>query len=153
LPSARKVKEKIMADSPQRSLQAGPEQLVYAALLEKGMLVSLLLLIITYLIYVLGIVKPYVPLGDVSKYWAMNVHDYLDSAHIHSGWAWVSMVGYSDFLNFIPVAMLAGITILCFLAIVPVLWKQDDKLYACFSVVEALILGLAASGVLSTGGH
>ncbi len=142
-----------MADSPAKSLKAGPEQIVYANLLEKGMYFGLLLLIITYIIYVLGILKPYLPLSEVPKYWSMNVHAYLSATKIQSGWVWLHMVGYGDFLNFIPIAILAGVTIMCFLSIVPVLWKQNDKLYAVFSVAEALILGLAASGLLGSGGH
>jgi len=136
-----------------KSLQARPEQLLYASILEKGMLLGLLLLLVTYLVYVLRIVTPYIPLEEVSKYWTMNVHDYLHEAHVKQGWAWVAMVGYSDFLNFIGIALLAGVTIVCFLAIVPTLWKSGDKVYACLSLVEALILGIAASGILGAGGH
>jgi hypothetical protein len=147
------AEEDMTAESQKRSLQAGPEQLVYAGILEKGMLLGLLLLIITYLIYLSGIIKPYVPLAEVSRYWSMNVHDYLHTAHIKPGWAWLSMIGYSDFLNFIPIAMLAGVTIICFLAVVPVLLKENDKLYAGLALVEALILTVAASGILGSGGH
>jgi hypothetical protein len=136
-----------------KSLQAGPEQLLYAGILEKGMFLGLLLLLITYVVYVLKIVPPYLPFEDIPKYWSMNVHDYLHEAHVQQGWTWVGMLGYGDFLNFIGIALLAGVTIVCFLAIVPTLWKSGDKVYACLSVVEALILSVAASGILGTGGH
>ena len=42
---------------------------------------------------------------------------------------------------------------ICFLAIVPLLWRENDKLYALFAVLEAAILGVAASGILGSGGH
>lgn len=142
-----------MTDNSGRSLQAGPEQLVYAGILEKGMYFSLLILILIYVVYVLGIVSPYIPLHEIPKYWTMNVHDYLHDTHIRDGWAWLGMLRYSDFLNFIPVAMLAGVTIICFLAVVPVLWKENDKLYAALALLEAVILSVAASGILGSGGH
>jgi len=142
-----------MSDSSQRSLQATPEQMVYANLLEKGMYLGLLILLITYLLYVFGIMKPYIPVNDVPKYWTMGVSDYLHHCNIQAGWAWIRMVYYGDFINFVGIAMLAGVTLVCFLAIVPVLWKNGDKLYAYFGLLEALILGLAASGILSGGGH
>ncbi len=85
--------------------------------------------------------------------WKMNVNDYLHHCDIKPGWAWLSLVNYGDFLNFIGIAILAGITIVCFLAIVPVLWRENDKLYAAFAVAEAVILGVAASGILGSGGH
>lgn len=139
--------------SRKRDLRAGPEQLLYASVLEKGMYFSLLILIITYLIYVLGIVTPHIALHDVPRYWSMGVSDYLHQTQTRDGWGWITLVGFSDYLNFIPIAMLAGVTILCFLIIVPVLWKVNDKLYACLAFLEALILSIAASGILGAGGH
>lgn len=137
----------------EKSLQARPEQVVYAGILEKGMLFGLVLVLVTYLIYVFGIMKPYVSMNTITDSWQMNVHDYLQHCGIKAGWAWVSMVGYGDFLNFVGIALLAGVTVICFLAIVPVLWKENDKLYAAFALLEAIILGVAASGILGSGGH
>jgi hypothetical protein len=142
-----------MTDHNIKSLQAGPEQVLYAKILEKCMYFGLLFLLITYLIYISGIISPYVPLADVSQYWTLSVSDYLHKTNIHPGWGWIKMVAYSDFLNFIGIAMLAGVTIVCFLSIVPVLWKEGDKVYAVLSVVEAAILTVAASGILGSGGH
>ena len=136
-----------------KSLQARPEQIVYANILEKGMLLGLVVVLVTYFIYVAGIMKPYVPMDSITNYWQMNVHDYLHHCGIKSGWAWLSMVGYGDFVNFVGIALLAGVTMICFLAIVPLLWRENDKLYALFAVLEAAILGVAASGILGSGGH
>jgi len=142
-----------MDDKTRRSLQAGPEQLLYASILEKGMLLGMILLLVTYFIYVVGILKPYIPLTDIPGYWSTDVHDYLHRAGIQSGWSWVKMLWYGDFLNFTGIALLAGVSIFCFLSIVPMLLKQGDKLYAFFAILEVIILGVAASGVLGTGSH
>lgn len=142
-----------MSYESQKSLQATEEQIIYANLLEKGMFLGLLILLITYLLYVLGILKPYVPINEIPKCWGAGVHNYLSHCHIQTGWSWLRMVYYGDFINFIGIALLAGVTIACFLAIVPILWKNGDKWYACFALLEAIILGLAASGILSVGGH
>lgn len=142
-----------MTDKSGKSLQAGPEQVLYAGILEKGMLVGLLILLITFIIYVFGILTPYVKRADVSKYWSLSVDTYLHEAKIEAGWGWVAMLGYGDFLNFIGIAILAGVTIVCYLAVVPVLWKNNDKVYACLALLEAVILTVAASGILGTGGH
>ena len=56
-----------------------------------------------------------------------------------------------DFLNFIGVAILSGITILCYAVIVPTLLRKGDKAYAVMSILEVLILALAASGLLAVG--
>jgi len=135
------------------SLKATPEQLLYARILEKGMYFGLLILLITFGLYTLGIMEPYIPLNKISKYWSMNVNDYLKQADIHAGWAWVGMLKYGDFINFIGIALLAGVTIICYAAIVPTLLKNKDTVYAVMAVLEVLILTLAASGILATGGH
>jgi hypothetical protein len=132
-------------------LKATPEQILYARILEKGMYLGLLILLITYAIYVLGIMDPYIALDKISDYWSMNVHDYLEHAGIKDGWAWLGMLNYGDFINFIGVAMLAGVTIICYAAIVPTLLRNKDMVYAILAVLEVVILGAAASGILAVG--
>jgi hypothetical protein len=140
-----------MADTEQPKLEAGAEQILYASILEKGMYVGLLILFVTFALYAFSIMKPFIPLEDVSRYWGMNVHDYLEHLHIKTGWSWLGMLNYGDFINFIGVAVLAGVTIMCYLAIVPILLKNNDKVYAVLALLEALVLSLAASGILAVG--
>lgn len=132
-------------------LKATPEQLLYAKILEKGMYIGLLILLITYALYVFGIMDPYIPLDKISNYWSMNVHDYLEHTGIKDGWAWLGMLKYGDFINFIGVAILAGVTIICYAAIVPTLLKNKDTVYAVLAVLEVIILSAAASGILAVG--
>jgi len=195
---------------PKQTIGASPEQLLYAKILEKGMFFGLGLMVITFTIYMTGIMKPAIPVEQISKYWTMPVSakaghgakeghaaakeaapvaamtatagappagapeaaaqpakekapqaSYLDSINkdfLHNekpptGWAWLNLVGYADFLNFIPVALLAGVTIFCYGAIIPGLFRRKDKAYAIMAIAEVLILTLAASGLLSVGGH
>lgn len=140
-------------DSADKSLQASPEQLIYANLLEKGMFVGLGLVLVTFAIYLLGIVNPYIPVDEIPKYWHLSVEKYLEAANVHAGWSWLGMLGYGDYLNFVGIAILAGVTILCYLAIVPILWRNDDKMYSILALLEAIILCVAASGILGAGGH
>ena len=132
-------------------LEATPEQLLYAKILERGMYLGLLVLFVTFGLYAFGIVDPYIPLDKISNYWSMNVNDYLEHAEIKAGWAWLGMLKYGDFINFIGVAILAGVTIICYAAIVPTLLKNNDKVYAILAVLEVIILSAAASGILTVG--
>ena len=132
-------------------LKASPEQLLYAKILEKGMYSGLLILFITFGLYTFGILDPYIPLDKVSEYWSYNVNDYLKHAEIKAGWAWVGMLKYGDFVNFIGIAILAGVTIVCYAAIVPTLLKNNDKVYAILAIIEVIILSAAASGLLAVG--
>ena len=141
-----------MDEKTEHSLTASPEQLLYARILEKGMIIGLLTLLVTFAIYAFGIMEPHIALDKISQYWALNVHDYLEHANIKSGWAWLGLLKYGDFINFIGVAILAGVTILSYLAIVPTLLKNKDYVYAVLALLEVIILSLAASGIIA-GGH
>jgi hypothetical protein len=133
--------------------QATEEQLLYANILNKGMLVGLLGLVVTFIIYGAGILEPRIPLEEVQNYWVMPVSDYLQESGIHAGWAWLGNLGYGDMLNFLPIAFLSLLTILCYLAILPGLMRKKDTAYVVLVIVEVLVLVVAASGVLGSGGH
>lgn len=140
-----------MEEKTNALLEATPEQILYAKILELGMYFGLLILFITFGLYTIGILDPYIPLDKISKYWSYNVHDYLEHAGIKAGWTWLGMIKYGDFINFIGVAMLAGVTIICYAAIVPTLLKSKDIVYAIMAVLEVIILSAAASGILAVG--
>ena len=141
------------------SNKATEEQLLYATILEKGMMVGLILMFITFGIYVFRLIPAAVPRVDIVNLWNQPVHDYLVMIndnylhldHLPTGWSWLKLIGKSDFLNFVPVAILSGVTIICYLAIVPGLLKRGDKAYAVMALAEAIILALAASGLLAVG--
>jgi hypothetical protein len=140
-----------MEEKTEALLKATPEQILYAKILEWGMYFGLLILFITFGLYAFGILDPYIPLDKISNYWSYNVHEYLEHAEIKDGWAWVGMIKYGDFINFIGVAILAGVTIFCYAAIVPTLLKNKDVVYAVLAVLEVIILSAAASGLLAVG--
>jgi len=141
------------------SSQATEEQLLYANILEKGMLIGLALMFITFALYVFRIMPAAVPLNEISGYWSQPVHDYLVAVndnflhqeHLVTGWSWMRLIGKGDFLNFVPIAILSGVTIVCYLSIAPGLFKRGDKAYAIMALAEAVILTLAASGLLAVG--
>ena len=135
------------------------EQLLYAAILEVGVYLGLVVLLVTFALYASGAVAPSIPLDELPTYWQLGVHEYLETTnvrhlqheHLITGWAWISMVGKGDYLNFIGIALLAGVTIVCFLGIIPTLLRKHDRIYAAMAAIEVLVLTLAASGVLAVG--
>ncbi len=142
-----------MNDKQNASIEATPEQVLYANILAKGMLIGLIILFITFSIYAFGIMKPYIPLDQVSSLWTTKVDDYLHNANIKPGWAWLGMLKYGDFLNFIGIAILAGVTIICYIAIIPTLLRSKDTIFVIIAILEVIVLSVAASGILGSGGH
>ncbi len=133
--------------------RATEEQLAYAAVLDRGMKVGLLLITITFVVYISGILTPHLPVSDLPKYWSMPVKQYIKTADIQTGWSWLSMLHKGDFLNFAGIALLAGVTIACLVPIIPIFLRKNDKVYATIAALEVFVLVLAASGILKSGGH
>jgi hypothetical protein len=134
-------------------------QLLYARILKWGVYIGLLVLLLTFGLYLSGLVAPSVPLAELPKYWGLSVHDYLratNEAYLHhphaiTGWAWLSVLGTGDYLCFLGIAFLSGVTIACYVAITPGLLRRKEVAYAGMAILESAILALAASGVLTVG--
>jgi hypothetical protein len=130
---------------------ATEEQLLYAGLLDKGMKVGFVLLVLSFLLYVSGVLEPHIPLEELPRYWGMPVAEYLQAADVQTGWSWLGLAHKGDFLNFVGIALLALVTVVCYLRILPVLFRNKDTAYGIIAVLEVLVLVLAASGVLVVG--
>jgi hypothetical protein len=138
---------------------ADEEQLLYANILQVGMYIGLTLLLVTFTLYAFGIVEPAVPVERLPDYWTLDVHEYLEATnrdHLHhehpiSGWSWLQVLDKGDYLNFLGIALLSGVTIVCFLGIVPTLIQKKDRAYVVMALLEVVILALAASGILAVG--
>ena len=130
-----------------------PEQRTYANLLFYGSWGAIAILLITFGVYVSGILESYIPINEVSQYWSMPVSHYVHEAKIPIGWGWATLLGKGDFLNFIGIALLAGMTIFCFIIILPYYVKQKDIPFVVLIILEVLVLCLGASGLLGSGGH
>lgn len=150
---APKTKRAAAVKTHKKETHATEEQKIYARLLDVGMKIGLVGIIVSFIAYVTSLIAPKIPLVEISNYWGMKSHEYLEAAHIQGGWTWLGMYNYGDFLNFFPIAFLASITIVCYIAIVPTLLKKKDTTYAVLAIAEILVLVGAASGLFGSGGH
>lgn len=137
----------------EKELKATEEQLRYAKILDLGVKIGLLVLIITFIIYITGILPSFVPVQELPHYWKLSVHQYLEKTGLGQGWTWLGLLDKGDFLNFLGIAFLAGVTIICYLSVIPIFFRKKDNIYGVLAIIEVLVLLLAASGILKTGGH
>jgi len=141
--------------------KASEEQLAYAGVLNIGMWIGLFLLVVTFIVYISGVLPSYVPIEKLSEipqgsnvpYWGMRAHEFNQAFNVPTGWGWIRLAGKGDYLNFVGIAMLGGLSILCYLVILPILMKKKDTSYVVIATLEVAVLLLAASGILKAGGH
>lgn len=137
----------------QKSSGATEAQILYANILNAGMLIGFVSLIVIFILYFTGILSPLIPLEKVESYWTLPLHDYLAKSGMEVGWAWFGKLQFGDMLNFIPIAFLSLLTIICYIALIPGLIRKRDAPYTVIAILEILVLLVAASGVLGTSGH
>ena len=137
----------------QKSSAATEAQILYANILNAGMLIGFISLIVIFILYFTGILSPLIPLEKVETYWTLPVHDYLEKSGMEVGWAWFGKLQYGDMLNFIPIAFLSLLTIICYISLIPGLIRKKDITYMVIAIVEIIVLLIAASGILGTSAH
>lgn len=128
------------------------EQKIYARWVDWGTRLGLGVLTACFLAYTLALVEPLVPPQEVTRLWALPVDRYLAVTGAPTGWGWLRLLGKGDYLNFIGIAMLALITVVCYLRMVPLLFKRGQRLQAWLAIAQVIVLLAAASGLLA-GSH
>ena len=135
------------------NLKASREQIIYANILVIGVWAGIFILITTYAIYLTGILPSHVELSLIPTIWGKGVGEYLEITHSPHGWGWVSLLTKGDFLNYIGLALLALMTIVCYLVLVRGYIRQKNWIFTVIAVLEIVVLSVAASGLLGSGGH
>jgi hypothetical protein len=140
-----------LAVQPAHSATQPAEQLHYARLLDWGNRIGLLVLIATFVAYAFGVVTPHVPLDKLPTLWTLPTHEFLTRSGLPTGWGWIALVQRSDVAALSGIAILAGCSLVCLLALVPLFLRKGDRAYAVLCLAEAAVVLLAASGLLTAG--
>ena len=142
-----------MTTDLKNDIKASPAQLRYADTLFYGALLGFVAMLVTYALYVFGVLTPQIPLDEMPRLWTHSAASYRATGHIPQGWGWLALVGKGDLCNFIGIAFLAALTIFCFVQLAIGLARQKQWVMMIIAVLEVLVLSLAASGVLVAGAH
>jgi hypothetical protein len=134
-------------------LKPRPEQVRYANILFLGAWIGIFLMIITYIIYLGGILSPHVDPILIVQNWDKGIDEYLHITNSPHGWSWLSLLSRGDYANFIGLTLLAVLTIFCYFFLIVGYGKRKDWPYLFICILEVLVLALAASGILGSGGH
>ena len=121
----------------------------YARWLAIGARLGFIALVISFVIYLFGLVPPGIPPTELPRYWGLPVAEYLAATHAPTRWGWLARLPQSDFLNFVGVAILGFTSIACYLRLVVDYWRETDRLYVAICLAQIVVLLVAASGVLS----
>lgn len=129
---------------------ASPEQLRYAKVLSAGVQVGFVLLVTSFLLYMAGVLKPLVPVDQVPKYWGLSAAEYVKATGTPTGWAWLKLIANGDMLNLVGIVVLASISAVSTLAVLPIFARRGEKAHVVISILLIVVLVVSASNILAT---
>jgi hypothetical protein len=126
-------------------------QLRYARALAWGARLGLALLVLGFAAYLFG-VTPHVPIERVPTLWVKPASEFLEHSGLQPGWHWATLLHRSDMLVLAGIAFLASCSLGALAAVLPVFHRRGETVFVVICILQAAVLVLAASGLL-TGGH
>jgi len=126
-------------------------QLRYAALLDRLTWVGLVMLIGSFVLYVSGWLPSYLPPQRLVELWTLPVSEFVARSGMPTGWAWLGLAHRADMSGLLGIAVLAGCSVPCLLALVPSCLRRGDRAMAWLCVAEAAVVVVAASGLIQAG--
>ena len=126
-------------------------QLLYARWLDAGTRIAFAISAAAFLVYAAGILPAHVPLEMLPQVWGLPVDEFLRRTGAPAGWSWLGLAGRADYLNLACVALLALVTAICYLRILPALLGLGERLQAAMAALQVLVLLAAASGFFAGG--
>jgi len=126
------------------------ENAIYARWLSVGVGVGFAALLVSFMVYLSGLVPPGISPEKLPQYWSLPVAEYVAITGAPTGWAWIFRLGESDLLNFAGVAVLAMTTVLCQLRVLPHFARTGERTLALIAAAQVALLAAAASGLIFT---
>ena len=127
-------------------------QLLYARWLDAGMRTAFAVSLVAFLLYASGLLPAYVPLEALPRYWGLPVDEFLQRTGAPSGWDWVGMMDHAEYLNLACIALIASVSLVCYLRVLPALFAARHWLDALLAAAQVAVLLAAATGVFGGGG-
>ena len=124
------------------------EQQLYARIVYHMNHLGLFVLVVGFVLYLTGMLAPHVPLEDLPKYWSLPLDQYLEKTGAPTGWQWISELGYGDAAPLLGVALLASITIVCYLVLFFKFLKRGIRPLVAITVIELFLMLLSASNLI-----
>jgi hypothetical protein len=109
-----------------------------------GTRVGFVVLIVSFLIYVSGLLDPGVPPQELMRLWGLPVDHYVAAAGAPIGWGWLALVVKADYLNYVGVVLLASVTMAAYARIAALLVAQGERLRAAIAALQVIVLVVAA---------
>jgi hypothetical protein len=123
------------------------EQDIYSRWLGAFVKLGFALLVLSFLLYVTGIVPAGIAPARLPELWGLPLDQYLAATHAPTGWSWLRRLREGDLLTLVGVAVLNFATLACYVRVLPVFARAGRRGYVAICLLQVLVLAAAAAGL------
>ncbi|MFN2645390.1 MAG: hypothetical protein ABR570_10390 [Burkholderiales bacterium] len=125
------------------------ERRIGARSLEVGTQLALVVLTVTFAVYLSGILEPLVAMSELTRLWQLSADQYVAATGAPTGWGWLRRLGYGDYLNMLGIALCALVPIVGYASLTLAFMRERERIHALLSFLQVIVLVAAAlaSGV------
>ena len=127
--------------------QPADPQEIYARWLDALTHIAFAFSAVALLLYLSGVLAPFVAPATLVELWRLPVDQYLARAGAPSGWGWLSLVGRGDYLNLLGICLFALISLVCCARVIPAYLRHGERLHAALAILQVLVLLAAAANL------
>lgn len=132
--------------------KAPAEALRFALWLEWGTRIGMVVMVVSFVAYLSGWWPARIAPAELERWWGMPLAQFIEHTRAPTGWQWLYALHHAENSAVFGVAVLASCAVPALLALVPLFHSRGDRRYVLLSLAVALVLVVAASGLVS-GGH
>ncbi|MFT5239294.1 MAG: hypothetical protein ACI9OU_000581 [Candidatus Promineifilaceae bacterium] len=138
--------------TPSDSVAPESFQSTFARVLYWGNALGVICLVLGLVAYFAGWMDTFVPRDSLAHYSMISMEQFKAETRIELGWAWLRYLDHVDYLNYIGLAILSGITILCYMTLVPAFSRRGERAYVILVVLQVAVFLAAMTGLVG-GAH
>lgn len=130
-------------------LPDNPIEQVFARWTWAGARLAFLWIAIAFVLYLSDLLPPLLPIPEVERQFHLSASKFSAETGAPRGWAWSENLAYGDVLCLAGLVFTVAVIGLAYLAILTILIRRRDWIYAALSAAQALVFLWAA---LATAG-
>ncbi len=139
------------AKDPQAKDHTDEINQVFARVEMWGVRLGITGMIVAFGLYLTGLVQPFIAPSRLVGLIGGGVTAYVRDNQVPTGWDWLSLLGRSDMLSLSSLVFMVGVIAAAYLALVPVLIRQGNRIYLGLVILQLGVFLLAGFG--DFGGH
>lgn len=128
-----------------------PVQRSFATMLSWLVRIGLGLLFVAFVLYAAGVVPSTVALDDVPSLWHLDAAAFTEETGREPGWSWLRSLNEGRTLVFAALVVFPFGAMALVAATVALYLRQKTPIYALLAGLEAIVLVVAATGLLAAG--